>query len=203
MIRIVPLLLLLACGCGSPSLTNNPPRNLTICCFGDSLVTGVGASARETTSYPAQLGRILNAEVTNWGASGDTTIDGVNRLGRFNDHKFGIVVVTLGGNDILRRVNWQETKENLAMIFSELTSTGNFVVFTGVVGPLNRARSKHYGTLCDIHGVLYVPDILDGITSNSGLLADQIHPNDDGYRLMAERIAKALRSVGMFVDSDS
>lgn len=196
--KLGPLFLVLACSCGSPPLANNPPRNLTICCFGDSLVRGVGASDHNVTSYPAQLGEILNTEVTNQGLSGDTSKDGVDKLSHFNNQQFGIVIVTLGGNDILRRVNWQDTKQNLTRIFSELTGTGHFVVFTGIDVPLTPSRSKRCGQLCEAHGVLYVSNILDGITNNPKLLSDKIHPNDDGYRLMAERVANALRTAGIF-----
>ena len=198
-IEIIPLFVaLFLVGCSAPEFRNNPPRNLRICCFGDSLVEGVGASNRDKTSYAAQLGTMLGAEVTNWGTSGDTTGDGVRKLDRFQGQDFGIVVVTLGGNDILRRVHWQETKGNLETIFTRLTDAGHFVVFTGVVGPLNPTRSKHYGKLCEQFGVLYVPDVLDDVTGNPDMLADEIHPNDAGYRLMAERVARAIRDAGLF-----
>ncbi len=39
-------------------------------------------------------------------------------------------------------------------------------------------------------GALFIPDILDGILSDPRLKSDSIHPNSDGYRLMAERISK-------------
>lgn len=193
--RMAWLLLILAFtfGCGKPAVvTNAPPRNASIACFGDSLVEGVGASSAKTT-YPAQLGSMLGLPVVNLGQRGDTTADSVRRLAEFANSDYGIIIVTLGGNDILQRVHWDTTVENLRKIFAGLQETGAVVVFTGVTGPLNMTRDKHYGKLCEASGVLYVSEILNGVFGNSELMSDGIHPNDAGYERVAVKVAEALR----------
>ncbi len=188
------MLVLLLCGCGR-ELANVPPRNTIICCFGDSLVSGVGA--KEAESYPAHLAQITGRPVQAWGTSGDTTSDGVAKLARFAGSEFGIVIVTLGGNDILQRKPWDETRANLETIFQTLIDSGAVVVFTGITGPLNPTRNREYGKLCKAYGVLYIPEILDGIRNRDELMSDAIHPNADGYRRMAERIARELQQAGL------
>lgn len=195
--RLSGLLGLLCIGCGEPTaLVNMPPRNGMVACFGDSLVAGVGASSPDA-SYPSLLSHYLGQPVANLGRSGDTTGAGVARLAEFADSEFGVVIVTLGGNDILRRVHWDETVANLEHIFSFWQQNGAVVVFTGVIGPLNPTRDKHYAKLCEAAGVLYIADILDDILGNPPLMADEIHPNDKGYDLVAKRVAAALTNAGL------
>ena len=50
----------------APLLTNAPPKNQRIACFGDSLVAGVGAS-QPANSYPGQLATLLGREVRGYG----------------------------------------------------------------------------------------------------------------------------------------
>jgi len=98
------LLFFLLSGCGRDvQLKNFPPQNRTICCFGDSLVYGTGASSTKE-SYPSVLGEITGLEVTNWGTPGDTTAQALPKCNEIPKQSFGIVIVTLGGNDILQRV---------------------------------------------------------------------------------------------------
>ena len=74
----------------------------------------------------------------------------------------------------------------------ELQGRGVLVAFTGVEGPLGGSRGKRYRQLCQDHGVILIPDILDGILSDDSLRSDQIHPNGDGYKLMAQRVADVI-----------
>lgn len=186
----------LALGCGkSVELKNLPPQNNEICCFGDSLVYGTGANDPKEESYPSVLGTVLGRMIYNWGTPGDTTAQALSKCVRFENQKFGIVVVTIGGNDILQRVRWEETEKNLRLIFERLQESGAVVVFTGVTGPLNPTRNKLYRKICRQLGVHYIPEILDGITDDPALRADGVHPNSQGYRIMADRISESLKKA--------
>ena len=189
----IPLLLMVV-SCGeTPQIKNYPPQNNEICCFGDSLVYGVGADS-PADAYPDVLAKLTGRSVYNWGTSGDTTSDGLNKCIKFQERKFGAVIVTLGGNDILRRIRWEITKENLRKIFQLIQESGAVVVFTGVTGPLNPTREKLYGVICKEQGVLYIPEILKGIMNNTDLKSDEIHPNSEGYKLMAERVSRFMEN---------
>ena len=71
------------------------------------------------------------------------------------------------------------------------------VAFTGVSGPFFAARENLYEELCEEEGVLLIPGILNGILDNPSMKSDQVHPNAAGYRLMAERVAAALRAADL------
>jgi len=172
-------------------LVNAPPPSGPIVCFGDSLVAGIGADSPDG-SYPRQLERLLGREVLVWGTSGLTSAEGFKRLQDARAFRGGVVVVTLGGNDIIKQTPWRQTNESLGKIFQELQARGALVAFTGVEGPIKGTRGKRYRELCRRNGVILIPDILGGILANDDLKADQIHPNDAGYRLMAQRVAAVL-----------
>lgn len=174
-------------------IRNLPVASGPVVCFGDSLVSGVGASSASDT-YPAQLGPLLGCEVVADGVPGHTTADGLVRL---QDGKgpqdAALVIVTLGGNDMLGRIPLATTVENLRRIFDLLQAQGCVVAFTVVESPLSGGRGKALTQLCKRHGVIVVPDLLGGILSNGKLKDDPIHPNDAGYAIVAERVATVIR----------
>jgi len=173
-------------------LVNHPPGPGLIVCFGDSLVAGVGAES-EDRSYPAWLDGLLAGEVVASGVPGETAEEGLLRLLRTSQIRGGVVVVTLGGNDILQRTPWEATRESLAAVFEELQERGCLVAFTSLHIAFDGGRHDGYLELCRESGVVYVSDVLGGIVNRPALKADTIHPNGDGYRLLAERVAEVLR----------
>ncbi|MDT8391744.1 MAG: GDSL-type esterase/lipase family protein [Lentisphaeria bacterium] len=171
-------------------VSNLSARDEKIVCFGDSLVAGVGAK-EPTGSYPAQLSRALNREVIALGKPGETSQQGLKRLREHPEITQCPVIVTLGGNDLLRRLPWAETEAALSGIFTELRRRGCLVAFTGIE-VLGGNRKKHK-RLCKRNGVILIPDVLGDISNEKTLKNDPIHPNDAGYRIMAERVAEHLK----------
>ena len=183
-------------------LRNFPPATSgPIVCFGDSLVAGIGAeSAAE--SYPAALQKQLGRQVVAYGVPGDGAADGWRRLQELPGLRGAVVIVTLGGNDILQHRPWPETATALGNIFSELQQRGALVVYTGVDHPLAPRLRGRQRALCREHGVLFVPQVLNGILANPRLVADPVHPNGDGYRIMAERVGAALAAKHIVAPAD-
>lgn len=174
-------------------VVNTPPPAGPIIAFGDSLTAGVGAP--EGADYPTRLSELIGRPVINRGVSRDTIGDAFMRLE--NDvlsEDPGIVIVLLGGNDYLQGNNLDEAFGTLDQMVAQIHSHGSMVLLVGVEGPLFMGGGgKRYRELARRRGTAYVPDILDGILGNRTLMSDQIHPNAAGYRMMAERIAEALR----------
>ncbi len=193
-LAILPLALTLLPGCGSPPLVNAPPTANTICCFGDSLVAGVGVDD-QIDSFPAVLGELIGREVSALGTSGASTVDGVDLCEQIDTDACGLVIVTLGGNDIMQQLPYDETEKNLETIFTSLQTRGAVVVFTCVLSPLSVSRGRKYKALCKRTGVLFVPNIMAGIITDPTLRTDEVHPNAKGYRLIAERIATTLKAA--------
>lgn len=172
-------------------MRNHPPGPGPVLCFGDSLVAGVGADTA-ADFFPRRLDERLNRRVAALGTPGMTTEEAVKRVRKDRRIVAPVVVVTLGGNDILQRVPLDETVENLRQLFAEFQRRGALVAYTGVDGPVG-SRTKRYRKLCRAHGVILVPSILKGIRDEPSLRSDQIHPNAKGYGVMAARAAEVLR----------
>lgn len=178
----------------SDGVLNSPPRSGPIVAFGDSLTAGVGAS--RGSSYPEQLSRLIGLPVLERGRSGETAVQALARLETdVLAEDPSIVIVCLGGNDLLRNKDPEATFAALEEIVTKVTRSGAMAVLVGVEGvPILTADfGKLYKDLASRTGCLLVPDILDGIFGRSKLMSDSIHPNDEGYGIMAERVAKKLR----------
>lgn len=176
----------------SPPITNYPPKKEAVVAFGDSLVFGQGAS--EGNDFVSVLSRAIGRPIVNLGVPGDTTEDGLARADVALGENPGIVLILLGGNDYLRRVDEEITRANLGALIERFQDAGAVVVLLGVrSGILINGRDDMYEELSETYGTIYVEDVLDGIFGNANLMYDGIHPNDAGYRMIAERLADVFR----------
>lgn len=174
---------------------SEPTAGTTIIAFGDSLVEGVGASPGQ--DFVSLLSARTGQSIVNAGHRGDTTRDALDRLDSdvlSRDPR--VVIVLLGGNDFIRRVKRETTFDNLSTIVTRIRRRGAAVILVGVsLGLVLDNYGDGYEDIAErTHSVL-VPDVLDGILGRADLTADQIHPNDRGYVIVADRIEPALRRL--------
>ncbi|OHA83818.1 MAG: hypothetical protein A2937_01970 [Candidatus Yonathbacteria bacterium RIFCSPLOWO2_01_FULL_47_33b] len=175
-------------------ITNYPPKNQTIVAFGDSLVEGVGSTAGN--DFVSVVERTLGVSIANKGKSGDTTANGIARVDEVLAEDPGIVIVLLGGNDALRRISKQETFANLGTIIERFQSAGAVVVLLGVRGGiLGDGYANEFEALAETYHMPYVSNVLEGLITNPKLMSDGIHPNDQGYAIVAERVIEILQEV--------
>ena len=163
-----------------------------IVCFGDSLTFGTGASRGK--DYPSQLSQMISRPVMNAGVPGDTTASALKRLERdVLSYAPDIVLITLGGNDLKNGVAAKTAFKNLKMIVSLIHNRGARVIIGGLSIPFrDRGFGKGFKKLADETDATLIPNILEGIMGNRKLMSDPIHPNDDGYKIIAERFNKAM-----------
>lgn len=175
-------------------IKNTSPAGENIVCFGDSLTYGTGASKGK--DYPSQLSRLISKSVINVGVPGDTTTSALNRLGAdVLSRSPRIVLITLGGNDLKNRVPRETAFHNLKKIIESIQLEGALVVVGGIDIPLwGRGFGDAYEKVCSQTGAILIPHILDGIFGKRELMSDPIHPNDEGYAIMAQRFYKAIKS---------
>lgn len=181
---------------GHYPITNYPPKGTTIVALGDSLTVGVGASDT-AHGYISILAKRLNITIANKGVSGDTTADAEKRLQRdvLDEHP-NIVLILLGGNDYLKQVPQEETFRNLRSIIERTQKTGATVLLIGVRGGLLHDKfDKDFEKLAKDTGSLFVPNALNEILGDPKLMSDQVHPNDDGYLKIADKIAPTLEGL--------
>jgi acyl-CoA thioesterase-1 len=164
----------------------------TIICFGDSLTYGTGAG--KGMDYPSQLSKMIGKPVVNAGVPGDTTTRALRRLERDVLSKSpDLVLITLGGNDLKNGVAKELAFENLKSIVESIQNTGAKVILGGLRFPIrDRGFGRAYRQLADDTGAILIPDIFEGIMGNSKLMSDAIHPNADGYKIMAQKFYEAM-----------
>ena len=173
-----------------------------ILAFGDSLYAGYGLKRGE--SMPAHVETLLrqagvNAKVVNAGVSGDTTSAGRKRLSFALDNlprKPNLVMLGLGGNDVLRQIPVAETRANMTAMLDELRRRNIPVVLTGMRAPPNlgpdyvASFDSMYPELARQYRADLYPFVLAGVLGERRLmLPDGIHPNAKGVDVMATQIA--------------
>lgn len=173
-------------------VTNSTPTGEAVICFGDSLTFGTGAGSGQ--SYPSRLSSLLGLEVINAGVPGDKTADALNRLDRdVLAHNPRLVLITLGGNDLMHDVPRDEAFDNLEQIVRRIHRQGALVVVGGINVPLfDRGFDEGYEDLQRQTGCLLIPNVLKGLMGKHNLMADQIHPNAEGYKIMARRFHEEI-----------
>jgi lysophospholipase L1-like esterase len=101
--------------------------------------------------------------------------------------------VLLGGNDYLRRVPKENTFENLAKIIEKIQSRGAIVLLLGVRGGLlGDQYDSSFEDLAKRYHTAFVSNVLDGLLGRSEYMSDEIHPNDSGHRIIADRAYPVL-----------
>ncbi len=141
--------------------------------------------------------------VVNAGVDGDTTGSALNRLERdalIQDPR--LVVVALGGNDVLRQMSRETTLENLDRIVAGCVDQGARVVLVHAkFGLFSDPYQKGFEAVAKRYGALLVHDVLGGILGNPKRMYDRIHPNDEGYDLFARRVAEVVGPLLQEADS--
>jgi acyl-CoA thioesterase I len=196
-----PLLLLLAIAllwAGYRVFTPGPAvRDLqlsgrNIICFGDSLTYGTGAS--KGGDYPSRLAAMVPYPVINAGVPGDTTATALERLERdVLSRSPRMVLLTLGGNDLKNRVGRDIAFRNLRVIVEAAQGAGALVVIGGVDVPLyGRGFGDAYRRLAGETGSVLIENVFKDIMGRPDRMSDPIHPNDEGYAIMARRFYEAI-----------
>jgi len=192
--HFLPLLLtcFLLTACSGPKPVILKGENIV--CFGDSLTYGTGAPRDK--SYPAQLAAIIGRPVINSGIPGDTTARALQRLERDVLLKAPrIVLITLGGNDLKNGVDKKIAFKNLKTIVETIQARSALVVIGGIKLPFwDRGYDEEYEKLAAETGAPLVPDILGGLMGNGELMHDTIHPNANGYKIMAQKFYTIIKS---------
>ena len=191
---LLAVLLLAACD-RAPTLPKLNQNDIIVA-FGDSLTHGTGAS--DATSYPAVLAALTGHTVINAGVPGDTTGSGLERLpGVLDEYKPRLVLLCLGGNDMLRRQPESETENNLRLLVQTIRASGASVVLIGVPEPkLFGGAPDFYARVAKEMQMPLEDEVFNDVLKDARLKSDPIHANAAGYRVVAERLDAFLKETG-------
>jgi acyl-CoA thioesterase-1 len=194
--RLAVVLLAFASACGEQPKLEPLPADAVVLAFGDSLTYGSGAG--ETESYPAQLERLIGRRVVGAGVPGEVTAQALARLpAMLDEHSPKLVLLCIGGNDFLRRLGNRQAEDNVRAMVKLARGRGIAVLLIGAPEPgFSVTPPAFYAAIAQEFGLPYEADVIGEVLRDASLKADPIHPNARGYRIIAERIAGALKQSG-------
>ena len=183
-------------GCGDSAKLPRLASSDVVVAFGDSLTFGTGAGEQE--SYPSVLSGLIGRAVVRAGVPGEVTAQGLERLPQvLEEHRPRLVIVCLGGNDMLRKVAKGEIKANLRRILQMIRDRGAAVVLVGVPQPaLLTSAPEFYAELAEEFKIPYEGKVVKEVLFTADMKSDPIHPNAKGYRRIAEAVAALLKRAG-------
>ena len=189
---------------------------VTIVALGDSLTAGYGLADQGDGLVP-QLEGWLKAKgadvvVQNAGVSGDTTAGGLSRLAWALGPDADALIVTLGGNDLLRGLDPAGSRANLEAILQEAGARGLPVLLVAMAAPGNygpefkAAFDAMYPELAAQYGAVLAEDFFAGLRAAGAdpadpaslaafMQADGIHPNPEGVRLIVEGLGPKVEDL--------
>ncbi len=191
-----------AASCGRKAVRGEPlAAGATVLALGDSITHGTGAGPDD--AYPAQLAALTGWQVVNGGVPGDTAALALARLPALLEaHRPALVIVSIGGNDFLRRLDEAQTEAQLRGIVATARAAGAQVLLVGVPQP-SVAAALGVG-LADhpmyerVAQDLALPLHAGGwarVLGDERLRSDRIHANAAGYRAFAEGLLDTLRAA--------
>lgn len=194
---------------------------VTVVALGDSLTAGYGLADQSQGFVPVLEGWLKakgqDVVVQNAGVSGDTTAGGLARIGWALGPDADALIVTLGGNDLLRGIDPVASKANLDGILKEAVARKLPVLLVSMKAPGNfgpeykAAFDGMYAELSAAYGTLLADDFFGGLRAAGAdpadpasmakfMQADGLHPNPEGVKLIVEglgpKVEELLGKVG-------
>ena len=199
------LLMLVACGSDAPKHAAIAAGS-TVLILGDSLSYGTGANFGENKGedYPTLLAKTTGWNIINEGVPGDTTAGGLTRLpALLEEHTPKLLIVELGGNDLLHQTAPTEITSNLKAILSAAKVQGIQTILVAIpeISPLkatfgNLSDHPLYEALAKETSTPLIADVFSDVLSDRALKADQIHPSAQGYVEVGKKMGEKLKELG-------
>lgn len=191
---VVFLVILIACSDDTPQLSPLQQDDV-ILAFGDSLTFGTGSDSA-TESYPAILHMLTGKTVVNAGVPGEVSQAGLERLPHvLAQTSPKLVILCHGGNDLIHRLDKTQLESNLARMIQIIQASGAQVILVAVPTlSLTLTVPEFYTRLAKEYNIPIEAEIISDIEQKRDLKSDQIHPNAQGYRLIAEKIYQLLQA---------
>ena len=190
-------------GCGRSQGKAQPvPAGSTVLALGDSLTYGTGASAG--ASYPAVLAELTGWQVVNAGVPGDTSAQALARLpALLAEHRPKLVIVSIGGNDFLRKLPESDTRANVHAACKLALESGAQVLLVAVPRATVAAalgQMTDHALYAEVAKDLNIPLQREGwgeVLAQAELRSDQVHANAKGYAQFARSVQGTAAAAGL------
>lgn len=195
---------LAACGKNAATTAGSAvPLGATVLALGDSLTFGTGVTP--DTAYPTVLARLSGWNLVNAGIPGHTSAQALERLpGLLAEYQPVLVIVSIGGNDLLRRQDEAALRENLRRILAAVRAAGAQALLVAVPRPTLAARvtgslDDHplYAEIASEAGGPLHAEGWSAVLADERLKSDAIHANAAGYEAFAQGVLATLRASGL------
>ncbi|WP_201509212.1 GDSL-type esterase/lipase family protein [Psychrobacter alimentarius] len=188
-------------GCSDDPQQNSLPAGSTVISLGDSLTYGYGASL--DAAYPTVLANLSQWKVINAGVNGDTSADVLARVDDITAQNPDLVLLGVGGNDVLRRIPSETTRANINTTIETLQSENIEVVliaepYFSTSALFGKASDNPiYEEIADAKKIPLYSGGWSAVLSDNTLKSDRIHANAAGYRQFAEGLHDYLQEEGV------
>ena len=187
----------------SCSETNKLENINNVLLLGDSLMSGYGLKEDQTLSIILEndlKDAGYNIKVINGSVSGDTSEDGLDRIEEYiSNSDIDLIVLGLGANDMLRRINPDQTESNLRNIIEIIKAKNIKIILAGMkASPTNGLAYKKrfddiFPKLAEEYDLTLIPFLLKKVALNPKLnQSDGIHPNIEGAKVISETIKESI-----------
>ena len=205
----------------TPSPTSTPSPATRYVAIGASDTVGVGATDPTSGSWPARVAALLppGSAYVNLGVSGSIALQAKDaQLPGAIAQKPTVVSIWLAVNDMNATIEPQSYRDSLAAIVTGLVQKTDAKIFVGNVPDVRgvpaykdvdknllfQQITAYNAVIAQIAssapGRVFAVDLFTGsapLVSTITVSGDGFHPSDEGYRLIAERFANAMRAVGI------
>ena len=171
--------------------------------FGDSLMSGYSLPVEQHLSVVLEKNlksEGYKIEVINGSVSGNTSLDGLNRIEEtLSKQSVDLIILGLGANDMLRQINPNETEKNMEKIIKIIKDKNINIILAGMVAsPSNgldykKKFDKIFPNLAKKYDLSLIPFLLKGVALKPKFnLSDGMHPNKDGILLISKTLEQGI-----------
>ncbi len=166
-------------------------------------MAGYGLS--NDNSLPVVLQRNLdtkgyNIKIINGSVSGSTSSGGLNRVDwTLTEPDIDLIILCLGGNDMLRGIQPTETKSNLEKIIKNAQDKNIEIILAGMIAPTSHGFNykkkfdKIFPDLAKKFKIKLIPFLLEGVAMKPEFnLNDGIHPNAKGTLIISRTLEEII-----------
>jgi acyl-CoA thioesterase-1 len=195
-------------GAGTEAESSSAANQPVVLFLGTSLTDGYGLERED--AYPARIQEKIDSaglawQVVNAGLSGEKSAAALQRMRDWLIRQpFDVLVLETGANDMLNGANVDTLLANVQAIIDTVRAgrPQARIVLVGMLATPNlgpryvEAFNAVFPALARDNGLTFIPFLLEGVAGDSALnLADGVHPNARGHRVVADHVWRTLEPV--------